>query len=78
MEEIVPLTPLHLALGVLEGDLTFELVRRACEEAVAETDELEWKSEYPLVATSGARQEHEEVEFSKDLAAMANGRGGLI
>lgn len=74
----MPLTPLHRALGVLEGNLTFDLVRRACEEAVAETDELEWKSEYPLVATSGDRREHEQVEFAKDLAAMANGRGGLI
>jgi hypothetical protein len=79
-ELAMPTTPLHAALGVLGGELGIELVRQACGAALAERDDLEWKQRLPL--TLGADKETgrdvEQEELAKDIAAMANSRGGLI
>ena len=40
----MPLTPLHLALGVNGSDLSMDLIRKACAQAVKEQQDLEWKS----------------------------------
>lgn len=75
----MPLTALHLALGLNEGSLNLALVRRACQEAVAENERLEWKRDYPLTDTADQKQRnHEQTEMAKDIAAMANGHGGLV
>jgi hypothetical protein len=65
-------TALHRSLGVRPGPLTDELLRAAVSAGVAETDELDWKSELP--PAKGLAQ----TDFPKDVAAMANSGGGLI
>lgn len=73
-------TPLHAALGDLDAELSIALVEDACAQGTAETDQLDWKRDLPLsvekvpdeVRTQQTR------ELAKDLAAMANGRGGLL
>ncbi|WP_447645198.1 AlbA family DNA-binding domain-containing protein [Nocardioides zeae] len=73
-------TPLHDALGLTGSDLTFALIAEACERSVAETERLDWKSEVPLPtdSTKGDEARARSLELAKDVAAMANGRGGLI
>lgn len=63
-------TSLHRALGLTPGPLTFEDIKRACEQQISEEADLDWKRELP--ARDGAE------EFAKDVAAMANTNGGLI
>jgi hypothetical protein len=48
------------------------LVARAVDEHVRESDDLDWKQALP------ADVEKKRKEFAKDVAAMANTRGGLI
>lgn len=73
-------TPLHAALGRVEDALSFELVEEACSLAVPETEELDFKRDLPLpVSPVSERHELElRLELAKDLAAMANGRGGML
>jgi hypothetical protein len=63
-------TRLHAALGESPADLTLEHIQRAIEQRVVEFDDLDWKRAIPT--KEGAD------EFAKDIAAMANSRGGLI
>ncbi len=49
------------------------MVRRCVEENLAEADDLDWKAQLP-----DARNPHVSAEFAKDVAAMANTRGGRI
>jgi Putative DNA-binding domain len=79
-ERQVKLTPIHLALGVNSGDLSMDLVREACAQAVKERDDLDWKSALPLTlpADNTAGRNEQQDELAKDIAAMANTRGGLI
>lgn len=74
------LTALHLALGVTDGELSLELVSQACSQGVRERDDLDWKSTLPLTLPAGKEtgRDQQQDELAKDIAAMANGRGGLI
>lgn len=58
---------IHAALGVT-GPLDYALVRRAVEERVAEDEHLDWKRTLPSDGD----------EVAKDVAALANSRGGLL
>jgi hypothetical protein len=53
--------------------LTFEHVVAATEARLSEADVLDWKVELPQPPRDGAWN-----EFAKDVAAMANTRGGLL
>ncbi|AXK36577.1 ATP-binding protein [Streptomyces armeniacus] len=66
-------TRLHEYLGVPPGRLTFDMVRRATAGKLAETDDLDWKQVLPRTPENGQWN-----ELAKDVAAMANTRGGLI
>lgn len=53
------LTPLHLALGVNASDLSIDLIREACTQAVREREDLDSKSTLSLTLPAnnkGARQ----------------------
>jgi hypothetical protein len=65
-------TAVHRALGLAPGPVDDALIGAAIEAALAESDEIEWKSELP--PTKGL-SEH---DFPKDVAAMANAGGGVI
>lgn len=65
-------TALHRALGLAPGPLTDEILDDAVAAGVAETSDLDWKSELP--PAKGLPQ----TDFPKDVAAMANSGGGLI
>jgi hypothetical protein len=65
-------TALHRALGLAPGPLTDELLDKAVSSGVAETNDLDWKSELP--PAKGLPQ----TDFPKDIAAMANSGGGVI
>lgn len=73
-------TPLHDALGIDSRDLDIDLVKRACAESVAEAERLDFKQVLPLPTTKVSPEEStsRRLELAKDLAAMANGRGGMI
>lgn len=76
------LTPLHLALGLNTSDVTLDLVRMACDQRIKERDDLDWKSQLPLTISAKSGDDEgrnrQQDELSKDIAAMANTRGGLI
>ncbi len=74
------LTPLHRALGLTDRDLTLNLVRQACAASVQERDDLDWKSTLPLTLPAGKEtgRDAQQEELAKDIAAMANSRGGMI
>lgn len=65
-------TSLHRAIGVSPQPLTDELLDEAVAVSVAETHDLDWKSQLPPM--KGLPQ----TDFPKDVAAMANNGGGLI
>lgn len=65
-------TALHRLLGRAPGPLTDELIEEAVTSSLAETDDLDWKSELP--PAKGLMQ----TDFPKDVAAMANSGGGTI
>lgn len=65
-------TSIHRALGVGPRPLTDELLDAAIAAGVAETNDLDWKSELP--PAKGLPQ----TDFPKDVAAMANSGGGVI
>jgi Putative DNA-binding domain len=65
-------TALHRVLGTAPGPLTDELLDAAVAAGVAETNDLDWKSELP--PAKGLTQ----TDFPKDVAAMANSGGGSI
>lgn len=63
---------IHEQLGETPRDLDYDLIEAAVKQQVAETDNLDWKRELP------PKDEPKLEEFAKDIAAMANTRGGLI
>lgn len=65
-------TPLHRALGRQPSDLTNELLDEAIAQGLAETDDLDWKEEFP--PSKGLSK----TDVRKDIAAMANRGGGMI
>lgn len=64
---------LHEHLGCPPGPVTFAMVRRCADQGLAEADDLDWKESLP-----NGHNPHTDAEFSKDVAAMANTRGGFI
>ncbi|MFF4590504.1 helix-turn-helix domain-containing protein [Streptomyces sp. NPDC001388] len=66
-------TRLHEHLGVPPGPLTFDMVKKAAEDHLAESDDLDWKEQLPQPPRDGRFN-----ELAKDVAAMANTRGGLL
>lgn len=69
---VMPFTALHRALGIEPGPMTDEILDAAVAAGLSETDDLDWKSELPPM--KGLSQ----TDFPKDIAAMANGAGGVI
>lgn len=63
-------TRLHAVLGEPPAELAFGHIERAIEQQVVEFDDLDWKRAVP--SKDGAD------DLAKDIAAMANSRGGLI
>ncbi|MGW1364998.1 AlbA family DNA-binding domain-containing protein [Streptomyces chartreusis] len=66
-------TRLHEHFGAPPGPLTFDMVKKAADTHVAETDDLDFKEHLPQPPRDGRWN-----ELSKDVAAMANTRGGLL
>ncbi|MEV6117723.1 ATP-binding protein [Streptomyces sp. NPDC052109] len=66
-------TRLHEHLGAAPGPLTFDMVKEAAEANLAESDDLDWKEQLPQPPRDGRWN-----ELAKDVAAMANTRGGLL
>ena len=66
-------TPIHRALGLEPGNLTLEIIKKAVEEGLEETSDLDWKKD-PYNPQKPAWFE----EVAKDIAAMANSGGGWI
>lgn len=65
-------TALHRLLGRPPGDLSEELLDDAVAAGLAETEDLDWKSELPPI------RELKQSDFPKDVAAMANASGGIL
>jgi hypothetical protein len=70
----MPLTwsPIHTALGEAPVELSIEMIKECITQGIVESDDLDWKEALP------GREEPRLAEFSKDVAAMANTRGGVI
>lgn len=66
-------TRLHAHLGAPPGAITFDMVQKAVADRLDETDDLDWKEALPQPPQDGRWN-----EFAKDVAAMANSRGGLL
>lgn len=66
-------TRLHEHLGAAPGPLDFDMIRQAAADTLEETDDLDWKEQLPQPPRDGRWN-----ELAKDVAAMANTRGGLI
>ncbi len=66
-------TRLHEHLGCPPGPLTFDMIRRAADDRLQETDDLDWKEHLPQPPRDGQWN-----ELAKDISAMANTRGGLL
>lgn len=65
-------TALHQALGAQPGPITSELLDDAIAASIAETDQLDWKSQLPSEGTLA------QSDLVKDIAAFANSGGGLL
>lgn len=78
-------SPIHALLGEPSRDLDFAMIKEAVGQQLRETESLDWKGALPAKDKpagggsqgSGRPKDHRE-EFAKDVAAMANTRGGLI
>jgi hypothetical protein len=66
-------SPLHAALGLRPEQLGWSHIEHAVANSVAEADDLDWKSALPNTDVAESRE-----EFAKDVAALANTRGGVI
>jgi Schlafen, AlbA_2 len=64
---------LHEHLGCSPGPIDFAMVRQCVADGLAEADDLDWKEDLPNQQSPRAP-----AEFAKDVAAMANTRGGLV
>ncbi|MDA4827485.1 helix-turn-helix domain-containing protein [Kocuria rhizophila] len=67
-------TPIHRALGLKPGDITWDLIECAVEQKVEEAVDLDWKQCDYLDSRNPQWQD----EVAKDIAAMANSGGGWI
>ncbi|MER6345226.1 AlbA family DNA-binding domain-containing protein [Streptomyces sp. NPDC001595] len=59
--------------GAAPGPLGVDIVAKAAGDRLAESDDLDWKEQLPQPPCEGRWN-----ELAKDVAAMANTRGGLI
>ncbi|MEU6775999.1 ATP-binding protein [Streptomyces sp. NPDC046759] len=66
-------TRLHEHLGTPPGPLTFDIVKKAAENRLTESDDLDWKEHLPQPPWDGQWN-----ELAKDVTSMANTRGGLL
>lgn len=66
-------THLHEHLGCPPGPVDFAMVQQCVADQLAEADDLDWKEALP-----NGQDPRAAGEFAKDVAAMANTRGGLI
>lgn len=66
-------TPIHRALGLLASPIDSALIDQAVASSVEEAVDLDWKKGLPH-----ASDPKWQTEFAKDVAAMANSRGGII
>lgn len=66
-------TPIHRALGLEPGNLTLEIIKKAIEEGLEETADLDWKKKFYGIQNNAVME-----EVAKDIAAMANSGGGWI
>jgi hypothetical protein len=66
-------TRLHEYLGTAPGPLTFDMIKQATDANLDESDDLDWKEQLPQPPRDGRWN-----ELAKDVAAMANTRGGLL
>lgn len=66
-------TPIHRALGLKPGNISFDLFEQAVEHSVEETGDLDWKR-----VAYDSRKPRWDEEAAKDIAAMANSGGGWI
>ena len=73
-------TPLHRALGRDGEAITYALIQDAVSEHLGESDQLDWKRALPLSPESAKSDDAKarERELAKDIAAMANTRGGML
>lgn len=65
-------TPLHREVGDVPGPLTWDMLEKAVELEVSETDDLDYKQTLP------PNHPQWQDEFAKDVAAQANSGGGLL
>ncbi|MFE3906320.1 helix-turn-helix domain-containing protein [Streptomyces sp. NPDC059153] len=66
-------TRLHEHLGAAPGPLDFGMIQQAAADTLEESDDLDWKEQLPQPPRDGRWN-----ELAKDVAAMANTRGGLL
>lgn len=74
----MPWTPIHAALGQTGTTLTAEMISLAISVGLEETAQIDWKRQLPGLLQRGTAQEQHQAELAKDVAAMANGDGGVI
>ncbi|UXY32173.1 AlbA family DNA-binding domain-containing protein [Streptomyces sp. HUAS TT20] len=67
-------TRLHDFLGHPPGPVTYDMVAEAVQRKLGESDDLDWKEALPAASPVPGQWN----EFAKDVAAMANTRGGLL
>jgi hypothetical protein len=63
-------TSIHLSLGETE-ELSYAMIERAVASGLREDDRLDWKQ-------ASYQGDKAKEEFAKDVAALANARGGII
>lgn len=66
-------SPIHRALGIPAGEISFDIIEQAIENRVEESADLDWKQE-----VYDCRNPKWREEAAKDIAAMANSGGGWI
>ena len=72
-------TRLHARLGLTDPELTPEHLEAAVRENLEEDEQLDWKVQLPFASEPrGPELEAKARELAKDVAAMANGDGGVI
>lgn len=65
-------TPLHRLLGEAPGALTDAMIDAAVEQGIAESGELDWKTQLP------PQRDFKQSDHVKDIAAFANAGGGML
>ncbi len=72
-------TRLHARLGLTDPELKPEYLEASVRENLEEDEQLDWKVQLPFAGEpKGPELEAKARELAKDVAAMANGDGGVI